>query len=106
MRDETDTPEDSSAAMTKSAPPWHVLSVKVILPGKIEVIFNDGFRGVADLSDLIRADNAGVFATLRDTRIFAQAYIEYGAVTWPGDIDLAPDALHARIKAQGTAVLT
>ena len=34
MRDETGTPEDSSAAMTTNAPPWHVLSVKVISQGK------------------------------------------------------------------------
>lgn len=106
MRDETGTPEDSSAAMTTSAPPWHVLSVKVISPGKIEVVFNDGLQDAADLNDLIRADNAGVFVTLRDANVFAQVYVDHGAVTWPGDIDLAPDALHARIKAQGTAVLT
>jgi len=106
MRDETGTPEDSSAAMTTSTPPWHVLSVKVISPGKIEVVFNDGVQGVADLSELIRSERAGVFATLRDSKIFDQAYVDYGAVTWPGDIDLAPDALHVRIRAQGTAVLT
>jgi hypothetical protein len=105
MRDETGTPEDSSAAMMTSTPPWHVLSVKVISPGKIEVVFNDSLRGVADLSELIRSEDAGVFAALRDATVFAQSYVDYGAVTWPGEIDLAPDALHARIKAQGSAAL-
>jgi hypothetical protein len=25
----------------------------------------------------------------------------YGAVTWPGEIDLAPDAMYAAIAAEG-----
>jgi hypothetical protein len=35
----------------------------------------------------------------------AQAHLEYGAVTWPGEIDLAPDAMYAEIKEAGTWVL-
>jgi hypothetical protein len=28
-----------------------------------------------------------------------------GAVSWPGDLDLAPDAMHAAIKEHGTWIL-
>ncbi|MEJ2388105.1 MAG: DUF2442 domain-containing protein, partial [Chromatiaceae bacterium] len=42
---------------------------------------------------------------LADPSIFAQAHVEYGAVTWPGEIDLAPDAMYAEIKKAGTWVL-
>jgi hypothetical protein len=27
--------------------------------------------------------------------------VEYGAVTWPGEIDLAPDAMYAEFKKNG-----
>jgi hypothetical protein len=42
-----------------------------------------------------------VFARLRDRTLFAQAHVEMGAVVWPGELDLAPDAMHAAIKAHG-----
>ncbi len=46
----------------------------------------------------MRSPNAGVFAALADEVLFNEAFIEYGAVTWPGEIDIAPDAMHAEIK--------
>ena len=47
------------------------------------------------------SDNAGIFAQLRDPAVFAQAHVEYGVVVWPGEIDLAPDAMYNEIKKQG-----
>jgi hypothetical protein len=32
---------------------------------------------------------------------FAQVSIEMGATTWPGEIDLAPDAMREEIKKHG-----
>ena len=37
--------------------------------------------------------------------VFAQVGIDHGAVTWPGEIDLAPDAMYDEIKASGQWVL-
>jgi hypothetical protein len=37
--------------------------------------------------------------------VFAQVRVEYGAVTWPGDIDLAPDAMHDELKDHGVWIL-
>lgn len=65
------------------------------------VRFTDGTAGEVDLSRLIMSDKAGVFAALRDKALFAKAYVEYGAVVWPGEIDLAPDAMYDEIKNQG-----
>jgi hypothetical protein len=31
--------------------------------------------------------------------MFEQVHVEHGAVTWPGEIDLAPDAMHQAIQA-------
>ena len=49
--------------------------------------------------------NAGVFAALRDEMLFRQVRLELGAVTWPGELDLAPDAMYAAIKQTGKWVL-
>jgi hypothetical protein len=32
-------------------------------------------------------------------------FVDHGAVAWPGDIDLAPDAMYAEIKRNGAWVL-
>ena len=41
---------------------------------------------------------AGVFTSHIDPAHFAQVFVEHGAVTGPGEIDLAPDAMYAEIK--------
>lgn len=58
-----------------------------------------------DLSRRVRSPGAGVFAALADPDRFAQIGIEFGAMWWPGDLDLAPDATHAELKAHGRWVL-
>ncbi len=42
----------------------------------------------------------GVLSPLADTSFFNQAFVDSGAVAWPGEIDLAPDAMYAVIAAQ------
>jgi hypothetical protein len=76
------------------------------LPGyQLKVRFLDDTEGLIDMSRLIFSDEAGVFATLRDQTLFTQAHLELGAVTWPGGIDLAPDAMYEEIKQHGKWVL-
>jgi hypothetical protein len=43
----------------------------------------------------------GVFAPLRDPAFFARAAAKDGVVTWPGELDLAPDAMYDAIRANG-----
>lgn len=38
-----------------------------------------------------------VLAPLRDRAFFEQVFIDHGAVAWPGEIDLAPDAMYAEV---------
>lgn len=73
-------------------------SVPVIVS---DPVFLDGLTGTVDLSTLIDSPQAGVFAALRDDAVFSAVYVTYGAVTWPGDLDLAPDAMHAAIAQDG-----
>ena len=68
---------------------------------RLKVQFMDGSTGMVLMENLILSQNAGVFAALRDVSLFNQAHIEYGVVTWPGEIDLAPDVMYEEIKAHG-----
>jgi len=52
----------------------------------------------------VQAQDAGVFRSLADPALFAQAGVEMGAVTWPGGLDLAPDAMHDSIAQRGEFV--
>ena len=42
----------------------------------------------------------GVLSPLTDPGFFEQVFIDHGAVAWPGDIDLAPDAMYADVARQ------
>jgi hypothetical protein len=81
--------------------PWRVTGVEVLPGFRLQVAFADGLTGVVDMSGLVHSPKAGVFAALADPSRFAQAALHYGAVTWPGDLDLAPDAMHTAIQERG-----
>jgi len=74
-----------------------ISEVKVLQGYRLELVFDDGARGVVDLSDLV---GKGVFAIWRDRRIFEQVQIgSFGELVWGDQIDLCPDALY--LKATG-----
>lgn len=78
--------------------PWRVKQVEALSGFRHRVAFADGLTGEVDLANLIHSPSAGVFASLAAPKLFEQVSIEYGAVTWPGELDLAPDAMYAKIK--------
>jgi len=84
-----------------SRSPWRVTGVQALPGFRLQVSFADGLTGTVDLSGLVHSPKAGVFAALSDPSLLAQATIDLGAVTWPGDLDLAPDAMHAAILKHG-----
>lgn len=60
----------------------------------IELCFADGTQGKVDLSDLA---GKGVFSLWNDYAKFREVGIgESGELTWPGQVDLCPDALYLR----------
>ena len=79
-----------------------VNQIKVLGPLQLEVVFADGTRGrvVFEPTHL-----TGVFASLQNPEFFNQVGVNGGAVSWPGDIDLAPDAMHEAIRKSGEWVL-
>lgn len=108
MRTESNAGEYSPAGLAAEvAPrsPWRVTSVET-LPGlRLRVAFADGLSGTVDLSGMVQSPRAGVFAPLADPALFAQVRLDYGAVTWPGELDLAPDAMYTEIQTHGEWVL-
>ena len=81
--------------------PWRVREVTALPGARLFVRFVDGLTGIVDLSTLIASPDAGVFARLQDRSLFEKVTVEMGAVVWPGELDLAPDAMHAAIKQHG-----
>jgi hypothetical protein len=81
---------------------WDVVEVKPELPLSLHVRFVDGTRGKVRFEPSYLT---GVFQALKDQRLFQQVYVESGAVVWPGELDLAPDAMYKAIKSHGEWVL-
>ena len=82
--------------------PWRVVDMRMLSERSIFVRFRDGVQGsVRFEAEFFR----GVFAHLVDPAKFAEVRVEMGAVTWPGELDLAPDRMHADIIARGECVL-
>ena len=104
MRNQAESTQDFTPGVVPCAS-WRVTEVHSLPGYRLMVRFFDGTTGEVDLSRLIMSDGAGIFAALRDPALFAKAYVEYGAVMWPGEIDLAPDAMYDEIKKQGRWIL-
>lgn len=105
MRNETTVKENSAAGLMPNMP-WRVREVRPLESYRLYVCFADGLEGYVDMSRMILGDHAGVFAVLKDPDLFRQVFLDHGAVTWPNEIDLAPDAMHDEIKIHGEWVLT
>ena len=73
---------------------WDVVAVKPEPNYSLFVRFQDGLSGRVQLR---QEDLTGALAPLKDASFFEQVFIDNGAVTWPGDIDLAPDAMYEDI---------
>ncbi len=105
MRRQTVAKENFTTGIIPSAP-WRVLEVELLGNYRLSVKFIDGLVGIVDINDLVHSKSAGVFSVLQDHELFQRVFVEDGVVTWPGELDLAPDAMHAEIKKNGQWVLT
>ena len=76
---------------------WDVVEVKPEPDYSLFVRFKDGLTGRVRLR---REELTGALAPLRDVEFFEQVFIDSGAVAWPGEIDLAPDAMYAQIASE------
>ncbi len=85
--------------------PWRLASVEALENYSLKVRFLDGTEGFVRMAGIISVSPSGMFKELRNPERFAEVYLDFGAVTWPGGLDLAPDAMYDEIKAHGEWVL-
>lgn len=108
MRSDADAQEDRAAGVVpkvRSVAPWRLEAVEALPEFRLRVRFMDGTTGFVELSNFLNSAAAGVFIALRDENLFRRVRIELGAVTWPGNLDLAPDAMYRAIKSSGTWIV-
>lgn len=79
---------------------WRITEISVLDVKSIRVRFTDGLEGVVRFPpDFFQ----GVFSHLNDPAKFREVAVVGGAVTWPGGLDLAPDAMYQDIKLHGSS---
>lgn len=81
---------------------WRVVEAKVLEHGRFCVKFADDLEGTVRMKP---SAFRGVFQKLTDPAFFTQMYVNDYFVTWPGELDLAPDAMYSHIKDKGEWIL-
>lgn len=81
---------------------WDIVEVKPSAHFTLLVRFKDDTTGSVQFSDSYLT---GVFAPLKNPEFFNRVFVNDGAVAWPGDLDLAPDAMYHEIKKHGKFLL-
>lgn len=81
---------------------WDVKSVRPLSDYRIFVELEDGRKGIFDVKPYL---DFGVLAELRDVHYFSQVGIQFGAVTWPHEQDIAPETLLAGLTPANAETL-
>ena len=68
-----------------------VVRVEPLSGYRLNLEFENYEKRIFDVSPYLEK---GVFKMLKDPAIFNCAYIDGGTVTWPGEIDIAPETLY------------
>lgn len=76
--------------------------VEVLAGYRLRIRFADGVEGEVSLKHMV---GKGVFAVWSDEAEFAKVTIDptSGTVTWPGGIDVAPDALYEQLTGSSAS---
>ncbi len=73
--------------------PLHIVAATPIGNYRVDVTFNDGKRGIADLSEVVQH---GVFTQLSNPDEFDKLYVDKAleTVVWPNGADLASEFVY------------
>jgi hypothetical protein len=78
-----------------------IVRQKALSDYRIEIEFDDGVRGVVDLSDLV---GQGVFSSWNDYENFKKVSIgSLGELVWQDGPDLCPDSLYLKVTGKTPA---
>ena len=70
-----------------------VSSVEAVPDYRLVLTFTTGERRCFDMRPYLQYP---VFRRLENPAFFGLARVDYGTVTWPGEIDIAPETLYER----------
>jgi uncharacterized protein DUF2442 len=82
---------------------WDVISANINRHLEFTVTFADGLTGRVRM---LPSHLFGVFEKLKDPDVFNQLQVTNGFVSWPDEIDLAPDAMYNAIRRDGEWLLS
>lgn len=82
---------------------YDVVDVKVLGHLEFTVTFADGITGRVRM---LPSHLYGVFEKLKDPEFFNRIQVTDGFVSWPDELDLAPDAMYDEIKQHGEWILS
>jgi hypothetical protein len=75
-----------------------ITNVEALESFRLRLCFDDGTAGIADLSHLA---GRGVFEAWLHSGFFERVSVTpSGALEWPGEIDLCPDALYLQVTGK------
>jgi len=75
-----------------------IINVTVLEHYKLKLEYDNGRRGIADLSHLV---GKGVFALWNDYNAFRKVKIgSSGELSWSDQVDICPDSLYLKITNQ------
>lgn len=103
MRKITNTQQNRAAGVTVDVP-WRVSRVDALPFFRLYVQFEDDTDGIVDMAKFLERD-CGVFKVLRNVELFNAVHVEHGAVTWPDELDLAPDRMHDELQKSDCYVM-
>ncbi len=78
-----------------------VTRVRVLDGFQLELQFDNGETRIFDARPYL---DRGAFRKLNDPVLFAQAFVAFDTVCWPGHLDVAPETLSDRSRLIGTAL--
>ncbi len=81
---------------------YDIQSFQFVDEREIFITFADGLSGLVEFKPNFFQ---GVFEPLADPDLLHAATLENGVLMWPGELDIAPDALHKTITQYQKAVL-
>jgi hypothetical protein len=77
---------------------YDVIEVQPVKHLHLNVKFRDGLNGKVIFKE---SHLSGVFEALKNPDLFSKVNCEHGFVEWPGEIDLASDAMYEEVKKTG-----
>ncbi len=85
---------------------YDIVEAKHIEGYKLELVFEDGKKGIVDLSTYVY--KGGVFSRFADIEYFKQFYVnkEIGTLCWPDGLDIAPETLYHEATGEPLPVWT